>query len=157
MTPKAPVFLLQVKLRLCTCLPVILPPLQHPQMSNFYFPYSRLCSRIAVPLATAVLILVAFPFNRSLVYSLLVDGRYPPLYLHHHERELELPHYRSYEHSDVKYLWSPNHPASMLTDTLRANLADRHCRSGMGKYNARLHLKPCPRIRDQSLVGSLAS
>lgn len=88
-------------------------------MSNTHFPNSRLCSRIAVSLATAILILVAFPFNRSLVYSLLVYGRYPPLYPHHRELELELPHYQSYKHSDVKYLWSPNHAASMLTDLLR--------------------------------------
>lgn len=103
---------------LCTYLFVILLLFQHPRMSNSYSPYSRFCSRIAVPLATATLILVAFPFNRSLVYSLLVYGRYPPLYPHHRELELQLPHYQSYEHSDVKYLWSPNHPASMLTDTL---------------------------------------
>ncbi|KAG9309932.1 hypothetical protein JVU11DRAFT_6199 [Chiua virens] len=45
-----------------------------------------------------------------LIYSLLVYRRYPPLYPQYHQLELELSHYASYEHSDVKYLWSPNHP-----------------------------------------------
>lgn len=87
-------------------------------MSGFRFPYARLYPRLAL-LATAILIIVAYPFNRSLVYTLLVHRRYPPLYPHHRQLELELPHYESYEHSDVKYLWSPNHPSSMLTSTLR--------------------------------------
>jgi hypothetical protein len=82
-------------------------------MSNFCSLYNRRWSRLAVPLATAILILVAFPFNRSLVHCLLVYGRYPPLYPHHRELELELPHYQSYERSDVKYLWSPNHPTNV--------------------------------------------
>ncbi|KIJ65219.1 hypothetical protein HYDPIDRAFT_111127 [Hydnomerulius pinastri MD-312] len=60
--------------------------------------------------AIAFLIIVAFPFNRSLVHTLLVDHRYPPLYPKYHQQELELPHYTTYEHSDVKYLWAPNHP-----------------------------------------------
>lgn len=82
-------------------------------MSNFCFQYTRLCSRIAVLFAVSIFILAAFPFNRSLVRSLLVDGRYPPLYLRYREQELNLPHYQSYEDSDVKYLWSPNHPFGM--------------------------------------------
>ena len=124
-------------------------------MSNFCFPYNRRWSRVAVLFATAVLILVVFPFNRSLVHCLLVYGRYPPLYPHNRELERELPHYQSYERSDVKYLWSPNHPTSMLNTRSVANLADRHCRGRMGKYNAGLHPKLCSRIRDQSLVSSL--
>ncbi|KAG8221663.1 hypothetical protein J3R82DRAFT_1947 [Butyriboletus roseoflavus] len=95
---------------------------RHCGMSNFHFPYARFYPRLAVLLATAILILVAFPFNRSLTYSLLVYGRYPPLYPHHHQLQLELPHYESYEHSDIKYLWAPNHPSSMLPNTLRRKL-----------------------------------
>lgn len=88
-------------------------------MSSFRFPYARLYPRLAVLLATAILIIVAFPFNRSLVYTLLVHGRYPPLYPDRYKLQLELPHYEAYEHSDIKYLWAPNHPSSMPTNTLR--------------------------------------
>lgn len=121
-------------------------------MSNSW---CRRWSRVAVLLTTAILILVAFPFNRSLVHTLLVHGRYPPLYPHHRQLELELPHYQSYEHSDVKYLWSPNHPYSMLSNAFPHDHADRHPRGRMGKYNARLHPKLCSRVCDQSLVSSL--
>lgn len=83
-------------------------------MSSLFFPHNRCWSRFAILFATALFILVAFPFNRGLVYSLYVYGRYPPLYPQHRELELNLPHYDSYEHSDVKYLWSPNHPSGTL-------------------------------------------
>lgn len=88
-------------------------------MSNFYFPYNRHWSRVAILCATATLTLVAFPFNRSLAHCLLVYGRYPPIYPHHRELELELPHYQFYERSNVKYLWSPNHPTRTLNNVLR--------------------------------------
>lgn len=94
--------------------------------------FPRLCLRVTVLLATAILILVAFPFNRSLVLSLLVDGRYPPLYPHYHKLELELPHYRVYEHSDVKYLWSPNHPISMPRPVLHSTLLIINIEVGWG-------------------------
>ncbi|KAN0088728.1 hypothetical protein V8E55_005785 [Tylopilus felleus] len=86
---------------------------QPPPMSSLFFPHNRCWSRFAILFATALFILVAFPFNRGLVYSLYVYGRYPPLYPQHRELELNLPHYDSYEHSDVKYLWSPNHPSEV--------------------------------------------
>ncbi|KAH7885776.1 hypothetical protein F5I97DRAFT_2022601 [Phlebopus sp. FC_14] len=74
-------------------------------------PYiSQFSLRIIVLSAIAILIIAGFPFNRSLVHTLLVYRRYPPLYPQYHEREQDLPHYRSYKQSDIKYLWAPNHP-----------------------------------------------
>ncbi|KIJ67462.1 hypothetical protein HYDPIDRAFT_127451 [Hydnomerulius pinastri MD-312] len=58
-----------------------------------------------------IIILEAFPYNRSLIHTLIIEHRYPPLYQHFREREDNLPHYAAYEQSStIKYLWTPNHP-----------------------------------------------